>query len=111
LIPGLTRSVDIVFPKACLAVFVDGCFWHGCPLHGTQPKSNADWWRLKIRQNMNRDRDTNRRLQKLGWDVLRIWEHEAEAVAPERVIEAYVRNLRMRLRPKRIFEQRHPTSS
>src|SRR5262245_10657196 len=89
LIPGSTRSVDIVFPHARLAVFVDGCFWHGCPRHGTQPKANAEWWRSKIRQNQQRDRDTNRRLRKLGWQVLRIWEHESPDEAANRVLASY----------------------
>ena len=89
LIPGSTRSVDIVFPRARLAVFVDGCFWHDCPVHGSQPKSNAEWWRRKIRQNVERDQDTNERLRDLGWRVIRIWEHEDHAEAADRIAEAY----------------------
>ena len=76
LIPGTNRTVDIVFPRARLAVFVDGCFWHSCPAHGTWPKSNVDWWQRKIWQNAERDQDTNRRLRELGWRVVRVWEHE-----------------------------------
>ena len=97
LIPGSTRSVDIVFPKARLAVFVDGCFWHGCPIHGTQPKSNVEWWRAKIHQNKDRDLETNELLRELGWDVLRVWEHEDPEDASERIVEAYERNRAARI--------------
>jgi DNA mismatch endonuclease (patch repair protein) len=67
---------DFIFPKHKLAVFVDGCFWHGCPKHGTQPKGNAAFWRKKISRNQIRDRLVTRTLRKAGWRVLRIWEHE-----------------------------------
>ena len=70
------RTIDIAFPKARLAVFIDGCFWHGCTLHRTIPKSNNGWWALKLAGNQERDRDTDERLQRLGWRVLRFWEHE-----------------------------------
>jgi len=75
LIPGSTRTADIVFHRHRLAVFLDGCFWHGCPLHGTSPKSNADWWRSKIEANKARDRSTDMMLNAEGWHVLRVWEH------------------------------------
>ena len=67
---------DFVFPRLRVAVFVDGCFWHGCPRHGTQPKQNARFWREKIAVNQTRDRLVNRGLRRAGWRVLRIWEHE-----------------------------------
>ena len=67
---------DFVFRTHRLAVFVDGCFWHGCPLHGTRPKTNAAFWRRKISANRTRDRLVNRTLRTRGWRVLRIWEHE-----------------------------------
>ena len=67
---------DFIFPKHKLAVYVDGCFWHGCPKHGTQPKGNAAFWRKKISRNQIRDRLVTRTLRKAGWRVLRIWEHE-----------------------------------
>jgi len=89
LIPGSKRTVDIVFPRARLAVFVDGCFWHDCPIHGSQPKSNVEWWRRKIQQNVERDMDTNERLRSLGWRVLRIWEHEDPMEAADRIVKAY----------------------
>jgi DNA mismatch endonuclease (patch repair protein) len=67
---------DFVFPKSRLAVFVDGCFWHGCPKHGTRPKQNRKFWDAKIARNRARDRRVNRELRKLGWRVVRIWEHD-----------------------------------
>ncbi|MEU9030582.1 very short patch repair endonuclease [Streptomyces sp. NPDC048383] len=82
-VPGMPRrSIDIAFPGAKVAVFLDGCFWHGCPQHATRPKANAEWWREKLERNMARDRETNEQLTSAGWTVLRFWEHErAEAVA------------------------------
>jgi len=73
---GLRRKADIVFGPTLVAVFIDGCFWHGCPLHATWPKSNAEWWRNKIRANQERDRDTDRKLEQAGWSVIRVWEHD-----------------------------------
>ena len=67
---------DFVFRQMRLAVFVDGCFWHGCPKHGTQPKGNAAFWRKKIANNQTRDRLVTKTLRQTGWRVLRIWEHE-----------------------------------
>jgi DNA mismatch endonuclease, patch repair protein len=66
---------DIVFPRRRLAVFVDGCFWHSCQEHGTRPRSNADYWSLKLARNRARDALVNRGLASAGWHVLRIWEH------------------------------------
>jgi DNA mismatch endonuclease, patch repair protein len=66
---------DFVFPRLKLAVFVDGCFWHGCPQHGTRPKGNAAFWRRKFAANIARDRLVTRTLRRAGWRVLRIWEH------------------------------------
>ncbi|MEW6301828.1 MAG: hypothetical protein AB1705_00040 [Verrucomicrobiota bacterium] len=67
---------DFVFPKLRVAVFVDGCFWHGCPLHATKPRSNAAFWRKKLASNQARDRLVTRTLRRRGWRVLRIWEHD-----------------------------------
>lgn len=89
-IPELRRRADVVFTRARLAVFVDGCFWHRCPVHGTLPKRNADYWIPKLAANVERDRDTDRHLQEAGWRVLRLWEHEAPKAAADRV-EAAVR--------------------
>jgi DNA mismatch endonuclease (patch repair protein) len=84
-IRGLLRQADVAFPSARVAVFVDGCFWHGCPLHGTWPKANAEWWRAKIESNRARDADTDRRLRAAGWTVVRVWEHEDPEEAAKRV--------------------------
>ncbi len=85
---GVRRRADIVFGPAHVAVFVDGCFWHGCPVHATWPQKNADFWREKIETNRLRDRDTDRRLQEAGWKVIRIWEHEHIDQAADRVADA-----------------------
>ena len=86
-LPGLRRRSDIVFTRARVAVFVDGCFWHGCPEHGTWPKQNADWWREKIEANQRRDRDTDARLRAAGWTVIRVWEHDDPSQAADRIAE------------------------
>lgn len=76
-VPGQRRrTIDIAFTRKKLAVFIDGCFWHGCAEHGTAPTSNADWWVGKIDANRARDSDTDRLLPELGWRSLRFWEHE-----------------------------------
>lgn len=62
-------------------MFVDGCFWHSCFLHGSSPQTNGEWWRTKLAGNVARDRDTDQRLEDLGWTVLRFWEHEDMVVA------------------------------
>lgn len=75
-VPGnRRRTIDIAFPRARLAVFVDGCFWHSCPDHYVPPRTNAEWWRWKVDLNRARDEDTDARLMAAGWRVLRIWEH------------------------------------
>jgi DNA mismatch endonuclease (patch repair protein) len=84
-IPGTRRRPDILFKKARLAVYVDGCFWHGCPVHGSWPKLNGAWWREKIEANKARDRDTILELTAAGWKVLRFWEHTSPALAARRV--------------------------
>jgi len=85
---GLRRRADVVFPTARVAVFVDGCFWHGCPAHMTWPEANAAWWREKIERTRARDRDTDARLGDAGWTVVRIWEHEDAQAAADRVAHA-----------------------
>ena len=82
---GARRRVDIVFPRRRVAVFVDGCFWHGCPEHGSWPKKNGEWWRQKIETNRARDRETDDRLRAGGWTVVRVWEHEDPEIAASRV--------------------------
>jgi DNA mismatch endonuclease, patch repair protein len=79
------RRADIVFGPARVVVFVDGCFWHGCPDHATWPVENETFWRDKIETNRLRDRDTDERLARAGWSVVRVWEHEDPAAAADRV--------------------------
>jgi DNA mismatch endonuclease (patch repair protein) len=76
---------DIAFTRVRLAVFVDGCFWHMCPLHSTMPKNNAEWWRRKLVRNVERDREKDASLVLLGWRVLHVWEHENPVEAAGRV--------------------------
>jgi DNA mismatch endonuclease (patch repair protein) len=89
-LPGVRREADVIFVRARVVVFVDGCFWHGCPQHATSPKNNAEWWRVKLDRNRERDADTDRRLRSAGWGVLRVWEHESVDDAANRV-ECFVR--------------------
>jgi DNA mismatch endonuclease (patch repair protein) len=70
---------DIVFPGVRVAVFCDGCFWHRCPLHATDPKTNAAYWAPKLAANVRRDREGDEHLREAGWTVARIWEHEIES--------------------------------
>jgi DNA mismatch endonuclease (patch repair protein) len=76
---GTRRSVDIAFPSWKVAVFVDGCYWHGCPTHFRSPKSNTGWWEAKVMANKARDADTDARLEADGWEVLRFWEHRIDS--------------------------------
>lgn len=73
---GLRVRPDIVFTRARVAVFVDGCFWHHCPEHGEMPKANRSYWEEKFRRNTERDRLVDRELRGAGWTVLRFWEHD-----------------------------------
>lgn len=84
-VADLNRTADLVFTKAKVAVFLDGCFWHGCPEHHVAAKTNASWWAGKIEGNRSRDLDTTAQLGSRGWTVLRIWEHEDPLVAAQMV--------------------------
>lgn len=88
-IPG-RRPVrpDVVFTRKRVAVFVDGCFWHGCPEHATRPKTNIGYWVPKLAENIARDKRTRQALEALGWTVVRIWEHESPDLAVSTVIHA-----------------------
>jgi len=85
-LPGLRCRADVVFTRLQVAVFIDGCFWHGCPEHGTKPNTNASYWQAKIGRNVERDRRNDARLSKEGWTVIRVWEHEDPTVAARRII-------------------------
>jgi DNA mismatch endonuclease (patch repair protein) len=86
--------VDVAFPRWLVAVFVDGCFWHGCPEHGTEPRENSAYWLAKLARNRERDQRNNEGLIEAGWRIVRLWEHESV----ERGVEA-IRSA--------ISEQRH----
>lgn len=86
--PSLRRTPDIVFTRARVVVFVDGCFWHQCPEHKTAPNANAEWWATKLSKNIIRDRDTDSRFTALGWTVVRIWEHVPPELAADLVEQA-----------------------
>lgn len=87
-IPAVRRTADVVFPRLKIAVFVDGCFWHSCPIHATRPVRNGEFWAAKLSRTVERDRETDHLLRSAGWTVVRIWEHEPvnEAVARMRSV-------------------------
>ena len=89
--PALRRTADIVFTKQRVAIFIDGCFWHACPEHGTAARSNVTYWSEKLRRNAARDADTTARLEAAGWTVLRFWEHEQPTQVADKVVKT-VRN-------------------
>lgn len=97
-VPGLARRrIDIAYPGRKVAVFVDGCFWHRCPVHCRVPATNKEWWLWKFERNTARDTDTNRHLAELGWTVVRVWEHEPvdEMVsAVESALDLHLRGVR-----------------
>lgn len=91
-VPGMPRrTIDIAFPRRRIAVFVDGCFWHGCPEHARSSRTNREYWSPKIEANRARDEETQEYLEREGWAVVRIWEHEDSEESAERVL-ARVRN-------------------
>ncbi len=94
-IPDVTRSrPDIVFTSKKVAVFVDGCFWHSCPEHGTQPMANSEWWEAKLAANVKRDRRHDAELEAAGWTVLRFWEHDDPVGAADTVAEVLAAGIR-----------------
>ena len=82
------QRADLVFSRAKVAVYVDGCFWHMCPAHASIPNTNSDWWIAKLKANVARDRATDTKLRGAGWTVIRIWEHEAVDSALRRIADA-----------------------
>ena len=75
-VPAFRCTADVVFTRARLAVFIDGCYWHGCPIHGREPRTNQHYWRAKLARNRARDLRQTDELTRHGWTVLRFWEHE-----------------------------------
>jgi DNA mismatch endonuclease (patch repair protein) len=84
-ISGVRVRPDVVFPREKLAVFVDGCFWHRCPQHGTSPRTNSAYWASKLDRNVERDHKIDKLLKAGGWEIARVWEHELPEEAAERV--------------------------
>ena len=87
-VQGVARRPDIVFTRWKIVVFVDGCFWHSCPTHGRQPRSNSEYWSAKLGRNRARDAATNDAFTSAGWAVVRVWEHEPTSMALALVEEA-----------------------
>jgi DNA mismatch endonuclease, patch repair protein len=87
-LPTSRRTVDVAFPRQRVAVDIRGCYWHGCPDHGTEPQANADWWHAKLAANRARDADTETRLAAADWVLLVVWEHEDPNAAAGRVAES-----------------------
>lgn len=100
---------DIVFPGKKVAVFIDGCFWHGCPLHYTRPKTKSDFWAKKLRQNVERDQRQTMGLEASGWEVIRIWEHDLRGVLSgivSRIRDALCKKVQHRSEDLRVIEVR-----
>ena len=87
-IPEVKTRGDLVFRKHNLVVFIDGCFWHGCPWHYKTPKTRSEWWDNKIQKNRKRDLDKTKKLRRLGWKVVRIWEHVNTDKGVEKIIRS-----------------------
>ncbi|MEU6953871.1 very short patch repair endonuclease [Streptomyces sp. NPDC045714] len=87
-LPDLRRTADMVFRPAKVAVFIDGCYWHGCPEHYVSPKTNSGYWSEKVARNVARDRDTDKQLSAAGWLVLRFWEHQSSDACALSIISA-----------------------
>ncbi|MER7315393.1 very short patch repair endonuclease [Streptomyces halstedii] len=100
-LPDLRRTADMVFRPAKVAVFIDGCYWHGCPEHYVSPRTNPVYWSDKVTRNMARDRDTDERLTEAGWIVLRFWEHENPTNCANH-ISATVESRRQDVKPKNL---------
>ena len=89
-LPGLSVRPDIVFPRLKLAIFIDGCFWHCCPVHGNRPRANSAYWKPKLERNVERDRRVTAELKRNGWGVIRIWEHADLSKAIAAIADAVV---------------------
>lgn len=80
------EKIDIAIPSKKTAIFIDGCFWHNCPKHGHIPKSNRKYWVPKLKRNVERDKEKTMRLKKVGWRVIRIWEHQIDTFIKKKII-------------------------
>jgi DNA mismatch endonuclease (patch repair protein) len=87
-LPDLRCRPDVAFPRERVAVFIDGCFWHGCPEHASTPKANAAYWRAKFERNQARDARNDSALRAAGWQVVRAWEHEPAELVADRIAAA-----------------------
>jgi DNA mismatch endonuclease (patch repair protein) len=92
---------DLVFPAFRLAIFVDGCFWHGCPAHATQPASNRAFWKAKLTRNKQRDRLVGRTLRRSGWRVIRVWQHELSRKNQQRLLHRIKHSIEGSSNPRR----------
>jgi DNA mismatch endonuclease (patch repair protein) len=90
---ALPGTPDIALTKARVAVFVDGCFWHRCPEHGTSPKNNSTWWAAKLAGNVERDRRKDVQLEELGWIPIHVWEHEDPVAAAAQIFKIWQERL------------------
>ena len=104
-VTDLTVRPDVVFPRLRIACFVDGCYWHCCPEHGTRARHNAGYWSAKLARNVERDRRVSARLRAAGWTVLRFWEHESPLDAAARVQAVVGRERRTQVRTARLPAQ------
>lgn len=108
-VPGQRRrTIDIAFTRAKVAVYIDGCFWHGCPIHATKPRMNAAWWDAKLTANQARDSAVNEQLIELGWLVMRFWEHEEPAHVAAEIHSSVTRALKQLPPRARQVRQRTP---
>ena len=89
----LPGTPDIAVSPGKVAIFVDGCFWHGCPLHGSSSKTNASFWSQKIQRNKERDNEVDKALRKLGWKSVRVWEHDVDASLLEKTTSRVIRTI------------------
>ena len=92
--PGIKVRPDFVFRRECVAVFVDGCFWHGCPQHFRRPQTRQKFWDAKITRNQARDAAVTKALRRKGWRVLRLWEHELSPKREKRLVARFRRLLK-----------------
>jgi DNA mismatch endonuclease (patch repair protein) len=99
--PKLPGKPDLIFPKHKIVVFVDGCFWHGCPKHFRTPKSNKNYWDQKIVRNTERDREVSAKLKEMGYKVIRVWEHDV-CPDPDAAVKIITRSLQRRAKTSKI---------